>query len=172
MKLSSKQEKFCIAYIQTISATKAYKAAYNTSNMKPETINNKGYILLNNSKIRARISEICKPIFDNIGITKEQLLAETARIAVFDVRTVFDAKGQFKSVGQWDECIGAVIKSIKVIEYMVDGILVCEIKEVTFWDKNKALGTLFKILGGYKRKKKQKPENSMLLFVQRLMGHP
>jgi hypothetical protein len=170
MKLSSKQENFCRAYIQTISATKAYRAAYNTSNMKPETVNNKGYILLNNTKIRARIAELCKPIFDNMGITMEQVLLEAARIAFFDIRTMFDANGKFKPVSQWDECIGAVIKSIKIVVYKIDGILVCEVKEVTFWDKNKALDTLFKNLGGYKPKGKQTSDNSMLLFVQSLMG--
>ena len=57
-KLTPKQEKFCLAYIQTGNASEAYRQAYNAENMKPETINRKAKVELDKGKIRARLEAL------------------------------------------------------------------------------------------------------------------
>jgi phage terminase small subunit len=39
--LTQRQEKFCLAYIETGNASESYRRAYNAENMKPVTINRK-----------------------------------------------------------------------------------------------------------------------------------
>ena len=57
-KLTPKQEKFCLAYIETGNASEAYRQAYNAENMKPETINRKAKVELDKGKIRARLEAL------------------------------------------------------------------------------------------------------------------
>ena len=38
-KLTPKQENFCLAYLETSNASEAYRRAYDSENMKPESIN-------------------------------------------------------------------------------------------------------------------------------------
>jgi len=54
-KLTPKQEKFAQTYIETGNASEAYRRAYNTEKMKPETINRNAKALLDNNKIATRI---------------------------------------------------------------------------------------------------------------------
>lgn len=72
MTLTPKQEKFCQEYIKCGNQSMAYRIAYNTDNMKPETINTKAYELMQNGNITDRISELNKQIEnDNIATAKE-----------------------------------------------------------------------------------------------------
>lgn len=57
-KLTSKQEKFCQAYVLLGDKSAAYREAYSTSNMKSTTINRKAVKIFNEGKIRARIEEL------------------------------------------------------------------------------------------------------------------
>lgn len=56
--LTIKQEAFCQSYILLGDKSAAYRAAYSTSNMKPESINRKAFQLFNEVKITARIKEL------------------------------------------------------------------------------------------------------------------
>lgn len=58
--LTPKQEKFCQEYIKTGSKSEAYRNAYNSENMKPETINVKAVQTFDQDKIRIRIKELQK----------------------------------------------------------------------------------------------------------------
>lgn len=57
-KLTPKQEKFCRSYVETGNASEAYRVAYNTENMKPETIKRKAQELLNHGTITATIESL------------------------------------------------------------------------------------------------------------------
>ena len=59
-KLTAKQEKFCQEYIKTGSKSEAYRNAYNSEKMKPETINVKAVQTFDQDKIRIRIQELQK----------------------------------------------------------------------------------------------------------------
>jgi phage terminase small subunit len=76
IKLTPKQEKFCQEYVTTNSKTAAYRAAYNTANMKDETVNNKAYQLSNRDDIRARISQLKEKDAKKYEITKDFIVKE------------------------------------------------------------------------------------------------
>src|SRR5690606_16568854 len=76
MKLTAKQEAFCLAYIETGNASEAYRRAYNAENMKPETVNRKAKDLLDNGKIGARLAALREPILERHGDTVDSLLVE------------------------------------------------------------------------------------------------
>lgn len=57
MALTPKQEKFIECVVSGMNYSDAYRASYNCARMKPETVNNKAYILLQKGDIRARIEK-------------------------------------------------------------------------------------------------------------------
>ena len=80
--LTPKQEKFCIEYIKLNNATKAYKRAYNTTNMKASTINRKAVEVLANGNVRARVNELREKTENEtiIDITRrKQILSDIIR---------------------------------------------------------------------------------------------
>jgi len=58
IKLTTKQEKFCIEVMKGKSYIDAYKASYNVSNMKDATIYVKASVMLKKDNIRIRMSEL------------------------------------------------------------------------------------------------------------------
>lgn len=75
MKLTAKQEAFCLAYIETGNASEAYRRSYSASGMKPETINTKSSELMANGKIAARLDELREPVRNRAMLTLESHLA-------------------------------------------------------------------------------------------------
>lgn len=58
MKITQKQENFCLEYIKTGNASEAYRRSYNAEKMKPESINRKATELMANVTITARVQEL------------------------------------------------------------------------------------------------------------------
>ena len=73
MKLTVKQEKFCIEYLKDGNASRAYREAYNCANMKDETIGNNAYKLLQRNDIATKVKELRAKIEDNSIMTAKQL---------------------------------------------------------------------------------------------------
>lgn len=76
IKLTPKQEKFCLVYIETGNASEAYRQSYNTAKMKPETVNRTAKQLLDNRKIAARVDELREEHAKRHEITVDTLVAE------------------------------------------------------------------------------------------------
>ena len=74
MSLTPKQEAFCLAYIETDNASEAYRRAYNSKHMKPETINRKAKELKDNGKVTARLAELRAPVVEKAKLTLESHL--------------------------------------------------------------------------------------------------
>lgn len=87
--LTTKQENFCLAYIETGNASEAYRTAYDTAKMKPESINRKAKELLDNGKITARVNELQQDIRTKHDITVMMLLdeLEAARLKALNADT-------------------------------------------------------------------------------------
>lgn len=68
-KLTIKQENFCLAYLETGSASEAYRRSYNAEKMKPETVNRKAKELMDNGKIAARLNELRHPAIEAAKVT-------------------------------------------------------------------------------------------------------
>jgi phage terminase small subunit len=78
--LTVKQDKFCIAYMETGNASKAYRQAYDDRGMLPATVNRKAKELLDNGKITARLKELKKPVIEKAQITFEGHLDELKKL--------------------------------------------------------------------------------------------
>lgn len=87
--LTTKQENFCLAYIETGNASEAYRTAYDTAKMKPESINRKAKELLDNGKITARVNELQQDVRTKHDITVMKLLEEleAARLKALNADT-------------------------------------------------------------------------------------
>ena len=68
-RLTPKQEKFCQAIRNGKNYSDAYREAYDTKNMKMETINRASYTLFQNCKISTRISELRRIVEEKICYT-------------------------------------------------------------------------------------------------------
>lgn len=78
--LTQKQEMFCLAYIETGNASEAYRRAYNSGGMKPESVNRKAKELMDNVNITARLQELRAPAVARAQITLETHLADLKRL--------------------------------------------------------------------------------------------
>lgn len=79
-KLTEKQERFCLAYIETGNASEAYRRAYGAENMAPSTVNRKAKDVLDNGKITARLQELRAPAVASARLTLEQHLHDLKRL--------------------------------------------------------------------------------------------
>jgi phage terminase small subunit len=75
-KLTPKQEKFCLAYLETGNASEAYRQSYSTEKMKPESVNNLAFRLLQHVEIGSRLAELKKAAADKAVMTLESHLAD------------------------------------------------------------------------------------------------
>ncbi|MFA9500874.1 terminase small subunit [Mannheimia sp. E30BD] len=76
IELTPKQEAFCLAYIETGNASEAYRQAYETEDMKSETVHRKAKELMDNGKITARIEELKAEHAERHKLTVDDLLKE------------------------------------------------------------------------------------------------
>ncbi len=152
--LTPKQQKFVQEYIITGSASKAYKLAYNTSNMKPTTINRKAKECLDHGKITARIKQIRSAMAKRAEIDQDRLTVEYARIAFLDYRIFFDDQGQLIPVSELNDDAAAALAGFETV-MTGSGDQVDYVKKIKTYDKLKALGDLGKHLGFFKEDNNQ-----------------
>lgn len=79
MALTTKREKFCQEYKKCGDQSEAYRKAFNCKNMKPETVNNNAYRLMQNTEIRARIKELQDKIEKKNILSAQQLQEELTK---------------------------------------------------------------------------------------------
>lgn len=80
-KLTPKQENFCLAYLETGNASEAYRRAYDSKNMKPESINVNASKLLADAKIALRIENLRTPVREKVLLTLESHLTRLAELS-------------------------------------------------------------------------------------------
>lgn len=78
--LTPKQESFCLAYLETGSASEAYRQAYDAEGMKPETINKRASELLLNGEIAGRLESLRAPVREAAQISLRQHLDDLKRL--------------------------------------------------------------------------------------------
>lgn len=74
MKLTAKQEAFCLAYIETNNASEAYRRSYDASKMKDGTVHQTASRLLADVDVTARLEQLRAPVRDRAQITLESHL--------------------------------------------------------------------------------------------------
>ena len=74
--MTPKQEQFARLYVETGNASEAYRQAYNTDNMKPETVTNEAYKLLQDPDISAMVDGLKEEARQRHVVTVGDLLHE------------------------------------------------------------------------------------------------
>ena len=74
--MTPKQEQFARLYVETGNASEAYRQAYNTDNMKPETVTNEAYKLLQDPDISAMVDGLKEEARQRHAVTVGDLLHE------------------------------------------------------------------------------------------------
>lgn len=133
MALTPKQEKFCQQMAKLGNQYKAYCKAYNTKNMKRETIDSRAYELMKNGEITVRLKELgCE--------TKNNNIADAKEIQEYLTRVL---RGEEKEECVTVEGVGEGCSKARIIK-----------KQVTPKDRTKAAETLAKMTGCFEVKLK------------------
>lgn len=74
--MTPKQEQFARLYVETGNASEAYRQAYNADNMKPETVTNEAYKLLQDPDISAMVDDLKEEARQRHAVTVGDLLQE------------------------------------------------------------------------------------------------
>ena len=74
--MTPKQEQFARLYVETGNASEAYRQAYNAENMKPETVTNEAYKLLQSPDISAMVDDLKAEARQRHRVTVDDLLHE------------------------------------------------------------------------------------------------
>ncbi|MGL4517053.1 MAG: terminase small subunit [Shewanella sp.] len=106
MELTPKQENFCMAYLELGNASAAYRSAYNTATMLPESVNRKAKEAMDNPKIARRIQELRVPIMQRHNVTIDSLIAELeeARLAALGAENPQSAAAVSATMGKAKLC--------------------------------------------------------------------
>ena len=128
--LTPKQEAFCRYYVDTGNASEAYRMAYNTERMKPESIWSNASQLLSNTKVTLRVEEIRREYAEASKIERQKVervlmdivSADPSELYVYDEKT---GKYRMKSPCQMPRRVRNVLKTIKnnrgVVSYEFNG---------------------------------------------------
>lgn len=158
--MTPKQEQFARLYVETGNASEAYRQAYNADNMKPETVTNEAYKLLQDPDISAMVDGLKEEARQRHAVTVGDLLheLEQARAAALAAPTpqssaaVSATMGKAKMLGLLVD--KAEIKAEAEISQVKQEERKCplsqeEIKQVsnTFFNKSYSEITLADIIG-------------------------
>lgn len=130
-RLTEKQERFCQFYFDTDgNASEAYRMAYDTSNMQPDSVWSLASRLLDNVKVASRIDEIRAERAENTRIERNRVervlmdivTADPNDLYIVDART---GKIKMKTPAQLPKRMRNALKKIKnakgFVEYEMHG---------------------------------------------------
>ena len=128
--LTAKQESFCRHYVDTGIASEAYRMAYNTERMKPESIWCNASQLLSDTKVAQRIEEIRREYAELSKVERkrvEQTLMDIIQVDPAELYTYDEKTGKYrmKSPAQMSRRLRNALKTIKnnkgVVSYEFNG---------------------------------------------------
>ncbi len=96
MTLTPKQEAFAQAYLETSNASEAYRRAYNTTNMKDNSIWECACRLLKDRKVTSRLAELQQMSAERHNITIDSLTKMTMK-AYEEAQRVAPTTGQMQT---------------------------------------------------------------------------
>jgi phosphoribosylaminoimidazole-succinocarboxamide synthase len=137
--LTMKQELFCQKVVEGFSLSDSYREAYNTSNMKDTTINQKAYELCKNGDITVRINQLRQTGVDKHGVSVEKILKELMRVAFFDPAKLFDRNNKLIPITKLSRDVLAGISSIDFGNKENEELGYKSVKWIKTQDKLKAL---------------------------------
>lgn len=113
--MTDAQKRFCDEYLIDLNATRAYKVAYSRCK-KEETASVNASKLLRNTKVQEYISEKQKQIEKRTEITQDMVIEELAKIAFFNIKSIYRDNGMLKSMKEINENASSAIASVKTLQ--------------------------------------------------------
>ena len=127
MQLTQRQEDFCNSYIETGSATEAYKRTYTANRMKPSTINRNAKEFIDHPGITARLTELRAPVVEKARLTLENHLRTLA-----ELRDRAVANGSFGAAVQAEiargKASGLYVEKLQVTPVLTPASILAEVK--------------------------------------------
>ena len=140
-KLSDKQRQFVDEYLIDLNATQAaIRAGYSE-----KTAYSQGQRLLKNVEVQQAIQNVMTERAKRTEITADRVLEQYARMAFFDLRTLYKADGSLLPVKDWPDEAAAAVAGFEVVE--LTGDLPGVVKKVKLVDKRAALADIGRHLG-------------------------
>jgi phage terminase small subunit len=164
MGLTAKQEAFSVAVAKGDTASIAYRATYDASNMSAASVHVAACRLLKNAKVTLRVQELQRTALAASHLEMERVLRECAWVTYNDPGRLFDDAGNLIPVHKLPIDVRATIASIEF------DAGTGAVKKIRFWDKNSAIEKAMKYLGAFKRDNRQQGRN--LALQVNLIGAP
>jgi phage terminase small subunit len=114
--LSPKEEAFCLAIVEGMSESDAYRKAYRPQRAKAKTIHEMASRLMAKDKVRARVAELMQPVIQRARMTREQWVEALASICFADVRKMFDVHGNPVEITDLGANEAAAVAAFEVCE--------------------------------------------------------
>jgi phage terminase small subunit len=112
LSLTANQEAWCQEYIRTSNGVGSYVTAYGSTRPKSKLGSDVKY-LKSLPKVQARLTELRDELSREMVISKAQVLNELVKIAMFDVRNLYDAKGELVPLHELDDVTAASITGLE-----------------------------------------------------------
>lgn len=141
-KLTARQEQFVKEYLIDLNGTQAATRA----GFSAKTANEQAVRLLANVSVRSAIEQAQTQRTEKVELTQERVLLELKRLALFDIRKIFNADGTLKRVVDLDDDTAAAIMSVEMVEIGTDGQLAIS-KKFKASDKKGALELTMRHMG-------------------------
>lgn len=142
--LTPKQRAFVDEYLKDFNATQAAIRAGYAKRAAGQTGNEN----LNKPEIKALIDASIEARSRRTLVTADRVLEQYARMAFFDLRTIYDSNGNLLPVSDWpDEAASAAIAGVDVVEVKEEDGTYSLVKKVKLVDRRGALQDIAKHLG-------------------------
>jgi phage terminase small subunit len=112
--LTPREEAFCLAIVEGLSSSDAYRKAYKPQRAKAKTIHEKASRIMAKGKVKARIAELMAPVIAKAQMTRTEWLQRLTRTCRFDPRKMFDAEGKPKPITELEENEAAAIEQYEL----------------------------------------------------------
>ncbi len=160
-RLTNKQKAFVAEYQKDYNATRAVIAAGYSEKSAKEL----GYELLHIPLLKQMIERRQEERLRKVGVHAERILTETARVALSDLRNIYNDNGTLKPPHEWSDETAAAIAGVETLEEFAgkgkDRRVVGHTRKVRTYDKTKALELLSKHLGLIERKRHDEDEDEL-----------
>lgn len=186
--LTIKQEKFCLAYVETGNASEAYRRVYNCSKWKDKSVWEKASALLANVKVKSRVDQLKADLVKRHEVTVDRIISELALLGfsnMLDYMQTQDDGTAYVDLSKLTREQAAAISEVTVESYMEgNGEDARPVKKVKFklTDKRSALVDLGKHLGmfpsqvngkiehDHKHNHSVEPVSESAVWLARLLG--
>ena len=149
MALTPKQKRFVAEYLIDLNATAAARRA----GYSAKTADRIGPELLGKTCVSEAIQQAIQEREKRTEITQDMVLRETAKLAFFDIRKMFDKNGKPLDISKLDDDTAAALVGLDVQDIAdKDGDYVGYVKKYKMADKVKALELLGKHFGTWEPK--------------------